>query len=336
MKPTAFSVAGCLAGVGALWARPVAAEFDGFVAEFDFGAPPGVFSVIVHASFTDPNDRVIAVGGTTQAPITAWTADAVGTFYQDPQGAPATAPFLEQLPGVSGILEYDTFLTVGTLTDSLFQSSDDVLTTPRLGLGFGDTILGDDDLDGDGVPDGWNSVWFVIPGNPLGVPGQFLRVPIGRFSSVDGGVPRGMILLQYESAGQVRRAYRGFCVTIGLPCFSGDTNFDNVVDVIDLLNVLGCWGRDPDDCGFVDLDDNGEVGVGDLLIVLGNWTPAVDQPVAVDADLDDDGDTDVVDLLTLLGCWGPVEPGCDAADFNGDGRVGSTDLLDLLANWSES
>ena len=32
----------------------------------------------------------------------------------------------------------------------------------------------------------------------------------------------------------------------------------------------------------------------------------------------------------------PIEPGCEAPDFDGDNRVGSTDLLDLLANWTES
>ena len=48
-------------------------------------------------------------------------------------------------------------------------------------------------------------------------------------------------------------------------------------------------------------------------------------------DLDGSGDVGVKDLLSLLGSWGPCE-GCPA-DFNGDGTVGVSDLLIFLANW---
>ncbi|MHC4414821.1 MAG: hypothetical protein ACYS0G_06010 [Planctomycetota bacterium] len=49
------------------------------------------------------------------------------------------------------------------------------------------------------------------------------------------------------------------------------------------------------------------------------------------ADIDGDGSVGVSDLLALLASWGPCK-GCPA-DFDGDGNVGVTDLLDLLANW---
>ncbi|MHC4415761.1 MAG: DUF362 domain-containing protein [Planctomycetota bacterium] len=48
-------------------------------------------------------------------------------------------------------------------------------------------------------------------------------------------------------------------------------------------------------------------------------------------DLDGSGDVGIADLLTLLGAWG-LCPGCPA-DFDGDGRVGISDLLALLAAW---
>jgi hypothetical protein len=58
------------------------------------------------------------------------------------------------------------------------------------------------------------------------------------------------------------------------PC-PGDLTGDGVVDVFDLLGLLGAWGPcPPEDC---------------------------------DADLNDDGTVDVFDLLALLGAWGPCD-----------------------------
>lgn len=48
-----------------------------------------------------------------------------------------------------------------------------------------------------------------------------------------------------------------------------------------------------------DIDADGEVGVIDLLDLLGQWG------TAGSADLNDDGQVGVIDLLTLLGGWGP-------------------------------
>jgi hypothetical protein len=48
-------------------------------------------------------------------------------------------------------------------------------------------------------------------------------------------------------------------------------------------------------------------------------------------DLDGDGNVGTSDLLTLLSAWGP-NPG-HPADFDGDGNVGTSDLLTLLAAW---
>jgi hypothetical protein len=53
------------------------------------------------------------------------------------------------------------------------------------------------------------------------------------------------------------------------------------------------------------------------------------------ADIDGDGTVGVTDLLALLAAWGPCPPppGPCAADLDGDGTVGVTDLLALLAAW---
>ncbi len=48
-------------------------------------------------------------------------------------------------------------------------------------------------------------------------------------------------------------------------------------------------------------------------------------------DIDGDGIVGITDLLDLLAAWGP-NPG-HPTDFDGDGTVGITDFLDLLTNW---
>ncbi len=66
--------------------------------------------------------------------------------------------------------------------------------------------------------------------------------------------------------------------------------------------LLLAWGRNPG--GSLDLDGSGDVGVKDLLILLGVWGPC---PKKGDcpADFDESGDVGVKDLLFLLGVWGP-------------------------------
>ena len=55
---------------------------------------------------------------------------------------------------------------------------------------------------------------------------------------------------------------------------TGDTNGDCVVDVSDILQVLGTWGDCPPPPAAcrADLDGNGVVDFADLLIVLANWS----------------------------------------------------------------
>ena len=58
-----------------------------------------------------------------------------------------------------------------------------------------------------------------------------------------------------------------FCIA------SGDFNGDGLIDVSDLLIVLGAWGPCPEDDGCpADLDGDGVVDASDLMILLANWT----------------------------------------------------------------
>jgi len=58
-------------------------------------------------------------------------------------------------------------------------------------------------------------------------------------------------------------------------------------------------------------------------------------PVGPRGDIGGDGDVGITDFLLLLAAWGPCPtPPTDCpADLDGDGNVGITDMLILLANW---
>ena len=71
--------------------------------------------------------------------------------------------------------------------------------------------------------------------------------------------------------------------------------------------------------------------VGFSYVYAINTSPEVDP---IPGDLDGDGHVGASDLLILLANWGPCPPKGDCpADLNGDGSVGAADLLILLANW---
>ena len=59
----------------------------------------------------------------------------------------------------------------------------------------------------------------------------------------------------------------------------------------------------PDECEcLADLDDSGDVGIGDFLLVLAQWGPC---PPACFADIDGDGEVGILDFLLVLASWGP-------------------------------
>jgi subtilisin family serine protease len=53
----------------------------------------------------------------------------------------------------------------------------------------------------------------------------------------------------------------------------------------------------------VDLDDDGTIGIGDMLILLGIWGQCPDPELSCEGDFDDDGDVGITDFLILLGYW---------------------------------
>ena len=110
-------------------------------------------------------------------------------------------------------------------------------------------------------------------------------------------------------------------------CAIDDVDGDGDVDEVDFDVFLTVYSGPQTDC-------NGN-GVLDLIDIINGTSKDANGDGVPDeccvGDIDGDGDVGVKDLLDLLGAWGPnpLHP----ADFNGDGSVGVSDLLTMLANW---
>ncbi len=112
---------------------------------------------------------------------------------------------------------------------------------------------------------GYDLSWYTIDGGGgTSEAGGFSLS--GTIGQPDAGTMSGS---GYELAGGF---WTGGDVEPPPPCALGDLNCDGVVDVSDLLILLGQWGTcaDPNDCA-ADLNGDGIVDVSDLLILLGNW-----------------------------------------------------------------
>lgn len=234
------------------------------------GFIPGVGELVVcnvYAVFDNPDDELAAVAGTANVLMDISVNG--GAWYQDPEGEPLTAPILQLLPGTSGALAYDTFVTIGTKVDNLSTTLDDVSTTP--GLQF------QDDCIGCGVPD--SKAWFIIPSGPgnggLGAPDADGRVLFFQGSFIKDGTATGItgenVILQFTADG-----------------------VSGVQVIVSFNHLLEC----PWDC---DGSADGNVNVADLLAVLAQFD--VNAPLDCtggSCDYNSDGCVDIVDLLKLL------------------------------------
>ncbi len=158
-------------------------------------------------------------------------------------------------------LAVDTFVTIGLKVVPEGHSDQTVLTAGFPMFGL-DCLL---------VEQG---AWFVTPQDLQGHPGNFDNPPtavlIGQFSVAAGAGPNA-----------------GVFGTLLIQGFHGDGTL-----FLEYLSFDTCpW----------DLDGDGDVGVGDLLILLAAWGPNPGHP----ADFDGNGNVGVSDLLALLANRGP-------------------------------
>ncbi len=304
-----------LAGAGALFAvGPAIATLTGIVVVAE-EPEPGLTTHRVYAQFSEPDDLLVAVGGTAATPLQISVTG--GTFYQHAFGNDV-AP-LAALIGPFPSLAWDTFITIGIETNEGLDST--LLLPPWPGFEAATLSM-------------TNAGWFITPVDAQGAPDNDGRVLLGQFTS-DGSGIEGSFLIQFVTGGVHMQGAVGFCHSNQEgPCLEGDVDGDNLVTIDDFLALLADWGS----CKGcpADIDGDGTVGINDFLTLLGNWTTISPVPTGdgVDADLNGDGVVNVMDLLILLGCHGPAIDDCVVADIDGDRAVGATDLLLLIANWS--
>lgn len=87
--------------------------------------------------------------------------------------------------------------------------------------------------------------------------------------------------------------------------------------------------------GTIGQHDAGPVMTGGKFALLGGFWPGVGSAPGrpCPGDINGDGTVGVSDLLILLAFWGPCPPELCLGDLDGDDDVGVSDLLILLANW---
>ncbi len=105
-------------------------------------------------------------------------------------------------------------------------------------------------------------------------------------------------------------AYNAAEVPTGACCI-GDDGACQLLTAADCAAAGGIYQGDGTNCTPnpcppcpADFDNSGDVGVKDLLFLLGAWGPCPKKGDCL-ADFDDSGDVGVKDLLVLLGAWGP-------------------------------
>ena len=175
------------------------------------------------------------------------------------------------------------------------------------------------DLD-DGVLDGFGTDGhsFLQSDAKTGITITFDAEVLGGLPTEAGlvwtdGNPQAIVTFTAEDA-------QGICVletqvTLGDGVNNGTTAEDRFLGVafpdgIGALSIsASVGGLEVDHVQFVlpcpaDFDNSGEVGVKDLLFLLGAWGPCPKQEDCP-ADFDNSGDVGVKDLLVLLGNWGP-------------------------------
>jgi hypothetical protein len=116
---------------------------------------------------------------------------------------------------------------------------------------------------------------------------------------------------------------------IGIYTGNGDGTFNDAIILASPNGTIAAAGDlDGDGLDDVVMSTTFVFSDGPIAVLLN------DGQVGIPGDLDGNGVVGTADLLMLLAAWGPCPPEGDCpADLNGDGVVGTADLLTLLANW---
>lgn len=181
----------------------------------------------------------------------------------------------------------------------------------------------------------------VAPQDPVSAPGAVIfDIPDGstEVSSPDGPGGDDPITDWEFPIGQEAPAGAPGAYTIlftgtgfGAPPCPADLDFNNIVNVLDLLELLTSWGPCPDggDCP-ADLNGDGAVDFFDLVELLLSWGAC---PDGCPWDFNGDDVVDEQDVAAVLENFGPCEDPDDCPwDLDGNGFVGLGDLWAVLLN----
>ena len=176
--------------------------------------------------------------------------------------------------------------------DNFYTVKRDAITGAQLWTHFyGVNCVGCLDVPGDVIVDSGGNVLVVGYTNSPPYSGDMIMFRLDSATGVEtdrsivGGGPNELAsgdILQLDAAQNiyVAGAYSNYNTGAeGMAVFkyaslvspvAGDANGDGTIDILDFLSVLAAWGP----CAGCpqDFDENGDVGINDLLILLANWT----------------------------------------------------------------
>jgi hypothetical protein len=182
-----------------------------------------------------------------------------GTFYQNPFGGPTSMEINPLLYGDFPSLQYDSFVTVGSLDNTGYPYDNNAL----LNIGIDWTNF--EDNGGDIYTD--NGLWFVTPEDPQGEPMLFTNqnceekygVLVARVTTfgADDSVYLGALFQGKDNTGTTWQSNGE--LTVWYPTIT-DCNSNGVDDDCDIANGTSFDDNDngiPDECEFPDCNGNG-------------------------------------------------------------------------------
>ncbi len=242
------------------------------------------------------NNTVMAKGGPLNGSVFVILNNGDGSFAPAVNYPVGTDPRQLAIADIDGDTFGDVVVVNGAdATVSVLLNQGDGTFGPAIEIGVGTTPRSIDavDLDGDGDPD------LVIAAD-----NEAMDPVVQVLTNITSGIGEVEFQLPLE-----------FSVNAD-PNFvaSADFNADELPDIVTANTDDGKTGGSvtvllndspplPEPCP-ADFDNSGDVGVKDLLVLLGAWGPCPKQGDCP-ADFDDTGDVGVKDLLFLLGAWGP-------------------------------
>jgi len=264
----------------------------------------GMTTYRVWVELADPTEQLVAVYGFDSVPLTINTTT---EFYQNPLGGALAVDYNPAVLPVDPLLEFDSWLTVG--------GEDNTADVSTIGLDFaafegsGGAVVADN-VNGGSV--------FIYPDlEPTAFPDADGHVLIAQLTT-DGEVHLTVNLQTRTADGenpQILQESITFqevsgCTDPGACNYNDAATDDDGSCTYPAAEHLDCDGNclndedgdgvcDEDEC-FGDFNNDGVIGIGDLLMLLGDFGC----PSDCDFDMNGDGSVTTSDMLVMLSIFG--------------------------------